>query len=84
MKKMLRSFVFSVLMLTSFSSVLFAQTWVEMSRKADANYFDIVREGEQYFSTRFKGKGSGYKQFQRWVAEYKLRADKNGHIVSVA
>ena len=37
------------------------------------NFYDVVQEAESYFSTHPKGKGSGWKGYQRWVFanEYK-------------
>ncbi len=38
------------------------------------NFYDVVKEAELYFSTREKGKGSGWKGYQRWkwANEYKF------------
>ncbi len=37
------------------------------------NFYEVVEEGENYFKNKEKGKGSGWKGFQRWVVnnEYK-------------
>lgn len=37
------------------------------------NFYDVVEEAENYFATHGKGKGSGWKNFQRWIVdnEYK-------------
>lgn len=82
MKKTLRRLALGALILSSFNNISYAQKWVDMSRDPDANFYEVVKEGEDYFANRFKGKGSGYKQFQRWVAENKLRVNKRGHIVN--
>jgi len=33
------------------------------------NFYDVVKEAESYFETHDKGKGSGWKGYQRWKAE---------------
>lgn len=43
-----------------------AQSYKEMMNDPNINYYDVVREAESYFSTRSKGKGSGYTPFLRW------------------
>lgn len=51
----------------------FAQKYKEMMYDPAYNFYDVVKEGEKYFKDKDKGKGSGWKGFQRWIAnnEYK-------------
>lgn len=43
------------------------------------NYYDVVAEAESYFQTHGKGKGSGWKNFQRWTAEVEHRYYPSGN-----
>lgn len=62
------------------SSAMAQQKWREMSEDPTVNYYDVVREGETYYANNFKGKGSGYKQFQRWKYFMKNHIDSLGNI----
>jgi hypothetical protein len=43
-----------------------AQVYKEMMDDVSFNFYEVVTEAEQYFLNRFKGKGSGYKDYLRW------------------
>jgi photosystem II stability/assembly factor-like uncharacterized protein len=62
----------------SFSS--FAQKHWEMIESEMYTIEQINDEANNYFKNRYKGKGSGYKQFQRWLYFAKRDADVNGKI----
>lgn len=44
-----------------------AQKYIDMMDDPTYNVYDVIKEGNTYFEGRDKGKGSGYKQFQRWI-----------------
>ncbi len=62
----------------SFSS--FAQKHWEMIESEMYTIEQISTEANDYFENRYQGKGSGYKQFQRWLYFAKRDADVNGKI----
>lgn len=47
----------------------YAQDYKEMMNDPSYNVYDVIKKGNDYFKNRDKGKGSGYKQFQRWIIE---------------
>lgn len=47
----------------------FSQDYKEMMRDPSVNFYDVVREAEQYFENNPKGKVSDYTPFQRWKYE---------------
>jgi PKD repeat protein len=63
-KHLLSLFLFSI-SLFSFNNS-YSQTWVEMMKDPDANFYETVNEFEDYWSTRTVEKGKGYKPFRRW------------------
>ncbi len=54
--------------LLAFTFNISAQTpkWVKMMNDPSVNFFDVEKEANNYFKDKDKGKGSGWKQFQRW------------------
>lgn len=50
-----------------------SQEYKEMMNDHSVNFYDVIQTAEAYFETHGKGKGSGWKGFQRWVHdnEYK-------------
>lgn len=61
---------------------LFAQKWREMSEDVNANYYDVKKEGDAYYSVNPHGKGTGYKQFQRWLFYMKNHIDSLGNQIN--
>ncbi|MFK7936125.1 MAG: GEVED domain-containing protein [Saprospiraceae bacterium] len=61
----------SILLVASFFMVILmplsAQSYLQMMEDYSINVYDVIKEGDRYFSTHSKGKGSGYKNFQRWI-----------------
>ncbi|SEP99186.1 Por secretion system C-terminal sorting domain-containing protein [Hyunsoonleella jejuensis] len=53
-------------LLTCFTMVN-AQDYKTMMDDPKYNVYDVIQKGNAYFKNRDKGKGSGYKQFQRWI-----------------
>ncbi len=43
---------------------------------------EIENLADQIFKQKGKGRGSGYKQFQRWLYEEKFHVDQNGYFIS--
>lgn len=61
---------FIVLLLVSITGTLNAQIhYKQMMDDPSYNFYDVCEAAEIYFSNHDKGKGSGWKQFQRWKAE---------------
>lgn len=52
-----------------------------MERK-DLTIREIETTSKRYFDSVGTGKGTGYKQFQRWLYELQFHTDKNGYILS--
>lgn len=44
----------------------FSQKWTEMMRDPNANYYDIVKEFDNYWKDKTYERGKGYKAFKRW------------------
>ena len=40
--------------------------WVEMMKDHSVNFYEVQKAFNEYFTDRFTGKGSGWKQFKRW------------------
>jgi photosystem II stability/assembly factor-like uncharacterized protein len=62
----------------SFSSI--AQKHWEMIESEKYTIEQIKEEAQNYFENRYQGKGSGYKQFQRWLYFAKRDADINDKV----
>jgi len=61
MKKIALIIAFAVSALTSN-----AQKWTEMMQDPNANFYEIVKEFDQYWKDRPYERGKGYKAFKRW------------------
>ncbi|MCB0840560.1 MAG: hypothetical protein KDD99_28030, partial [Bacteroidetes bacterium] len=60
--------LFFILMLVS--GIATAQpAYKIMMNDLNVNFYDVVKEAEQYFQTHPRGQGSGWKGYQRWKAE---------------
>lgn len=57
------------LFLLFFCLTLQAQRYKEMMDDTQHNVYDVIKAGATYFKGREKGKGSGWKQFQRWIID---------------
>jgi len=60
-----------------FGTTAFAQKYKDMMQDPSINFYTVVEEANTYFAKNGKGKGSGWKQFERWAAdnEYKYYPD---------
>ncbi|WMX15319.1 MULTISPECIES: GEVED domain-containing protein [unclassified Aureispira] len=50
------------------SSCIQAQNYKRMMNDMDVNFYDVCKAADRYFETHSKGKGSGWKGYQRWRA----------------
>jgi photosystem II stability/assembly factor-like uncharacterized protein len=57
---------FLLLSLSFLASTSYGQLYKQMMHDNSVNFYDVVEEGENYFATHGKGKGSGWKGYQRW------------------
>jgi len=67
------------LILSTFPISSKAQLFLEMMNDPGVNVYDVVQEAENYFQTHSKGKGSGWKQYQRWLYENEARYYPSGN-----
>ncbi|CAA6830135.1 MAG: Unknown protein [uncultured Aureispira sp.] len=51
-----------------FSIGLQAQTYKELMNDMNINFYDVCKEADRFYETNDKGKGSGWKAYQRWRA----------------
>jgi hypothetical protein len=72
-----------LLLLTTFTS--FSQNSIfELMERTDISLQDAVNIAQRHFDTVGTGRGSGHKQFQRWLYERKFHIDENGYYISPA
>ena len=69
MKILLRSTYSTTLLILSISISVNAQDYRDMMYDNSYNFYDVCDAADAYFETHSKGKGSGYKEYQRWKAE---------------
>lgn len=50
----------------------------EMMKDPLVNFYDVCKEADAYFETHSKGKGSGYKGYQRWKNEEESKYTPTG------
>ena len=62
MKKIITLTIAAVLIVSSFK----AQEWTKMIQDPNANFYDIVKEFENYWKDRPYERGKGYNIFKRW------------------
>ncbi|MGB0882046.1 MAG: VPS10 domain-containing protein [Vicingaceae bacterium] len=58
-------------------NILAQKTYKPLMNDNSVNFYDVCKEAEKYFETHGKGKGSGWKGYQRWknANEYKYYPD---------
>lgn len=77
-------FRFSVFLITviAFAQEKTVETSVfRLMDEKELSYEEIKKKGELLFENQDKGRGSGYKQFQRWLYERSFHLDENGRFV---
>lgn len=60
------------------TTIVFGQKYQDMIDQGTYSIADIEAEANQYFEVKGTGRGSGYKQFQRWLYVAKRDMDENG------
>jgi photosystem II stability/assembly factor-like uncharacterized protein len=69
-----------LLLLTFFSISLCSQNnWAELISSSD-NLYEIQEKAKVYFAERGTGKGSGYKQYMRWMGQTQMLVNRDGII----
>jgi hypothetical protein len=76
MRKLLLSFVF---LLTAFSSFAQVGNIYELMERSDLSLNEVKNLAQRHFDSVGTGRGTGYKQFQRWLFERKFHLDENGN-----
>ncbi|MES2556622.1 MAG: GEVED domain-containing protein [Bacteroidota bacterium] len=71
------------LLLITFPFVSQAQKFLELMNDPSVNVYTVVQEAENYFQTHSKGKGSGWKPYQRWLYENESRYYPSGDRTNV-
>jgi hypothetical protein len=66
----------------SLSGLSFGQRYLEMIDSQDHTFEEIKKEAEKHFDIVGRGRGTGYKQFQRWEYTASRSLDDNGNIES--
>jgi len=75
---------FLILTTILFATTLIAQDYKQMMGDPSINFYDVVQAADIHFQTTPKGKGSGWKGYQRWfhANEYKYYPSGNRSTVS--
>jgi hypothetical protein len=72
-----------LLLIFVFSNSLKAQNSIDqIMERTDLKIDSIESLANQYFSKVGTGKGTGYKQYQRWLYERKFHIDNKGYYIS--
>ncbi len=79
MKKILSSFCILFFVFNSFAQ----NSIFELMERTDISLQEAERIAQRHFDTVGTGRGSGYKQFQRWLYERKFHTDENGNFISL-
>jgi len=58
--------------------------WVEMMTDHSVNFYEVQKAFNEYFTDRFTGKGSGWKQFKRWEYFMEQRVYPTGNRINHA
>ena len=72
--------IITIVILISSYSTAYAQKHWEMINNGGYSVTEIQQEAEKYFENKYKGKGSGYKQYKRWEYFALKDADQNNSI----
>ncbi|MEI8137101.1 MAG: hypothetical protein WCH21_07250, partial [Bacteroidota bacterium] len=74
----MKNFFLSTLSVLLLTNISFAQKWTEMMRDPNANYYDIVKEFDNYWKDKTYERGKGYKAFKRWQWSVEPRVAPSG------
>ena len=72
--------IVSILVFCGFS-LLGQNNWVELVSSSD-NLFEIQESAAEFFSERGKEKGSGYKQYMRWLGQAEMNVNADGKLLN--
>lgn len=75
--------LFSIFLLCSFAFTSSAQQVLELMERTDLTLREVETIANRYFDSAGTGRGTGYKQFQRWLYERKFHTDENGNYISL-
>ncbi|MEI2737704.1 MAG: hypothetical protein V9F01_02850 [Chitinophagaceae bacterium] len=73
----------SIFLLCSFAFTSSAQQVLELMERTDLTLREVETIANRYFDSAGTGRGTGYKQFQRWLYERKFHTDENGNYISL-
>lgn len=76
MKRILPLFTFLLIILNSSAQQVF-----ELMERTDLTLTEIQNRADRIFDSIGTGRGTGYKQFQRWLWERKFHVDENGYYI---
>ncbi len=75
--------IFSTLLLVFIAATASAQNTIfELIERTDITLQEAEAIANRHFDTAGRGRGSGYKQFQRWLYERRFHTDENGYYIS--
>ncbi len=75
--------LFPLLLLFSFAISTSAQEQIfELMERTDLNLQEVQIRAKRYFDSVGTGRGTGNKQYQRWLYERKFHTDENGNYIS--
>ena len=75
--------IFYSLLLVFIVSNTFAQSTIfELMERTDISLQEAETIAKRHFDTAGTGRGSGYKQYQRWLYERRFHIDENGNYIS--
>jgi len=75
--------IFTPILFLVFSSGLKAQNSIDqIMERTDLKIDSIEYLANQYFNKVGTGKGTGYKQYQRWLYEHKFHIDNKGYFIA--
>lgn len=78
----MKQFLFAALLLTIISSTQAQHQVYDLMERTDLSLTEIKTRSDRYFDSAGTGRGTGYKQFQRWLYERKFHVDENGYFIS--
>ncbi len=78
---MKKIFPFLFVLFSSLTSLAQEQIF-ELMERTDLSLRDVESRANLFFESTGTGRGTGYKQFQRWLYERKFHTDENGNFIS--
>ncbi|HUR67244.1 MAG TPA: hypothetical protein VMZ03_12915, partial [Chitinophagaceae bacterium] len=78
----MKKILFLLLAVASVNTAIAQIDIYALMERTDISIYQAERIANRYFAVVGTGRGTGYKQFQRWLYERKFRVDKNGYFIS--